>query len=72
MEIAYEVRAHGLPGYWRWRIEVRAAEPDEQRLRPLLADIYQPCYQQPYVSQEAAERAGEEFLTMVAGCPPRA
>lgn len=72
MELSYEVRTHGLPGYHRWRIEVRVAEPDEQRLRPLLADIVQPGYQQPYVSQEAAERAGEAFLELVAGCPPRA
>lgn len=72
MNLDYRVIPHGLCGQWRWRIEARVSEPDEQRLRPLLADFYQPSYQQPYVSQEAAERAGEEFLTQLAKSPPRA
>lgn len=73
MELSYAVRAHGLPGYWRWYVEVRPAERRiEFPQQPLLADISQPTWQQAYVSQEAAERAGEEFLTQLAMSPPRA
>lgn len=72
MRIAYEVRCHGIPGNYRWRIEVRTEEADEHKQRPLLADWYQPTYQQCHVTQEAALRAGEAFLELVAGCPPLA
>ena len=73
MELSYEVRTHGLPGTYRWRIEVRPTEPvDEHGRRPLLADIIQPGYEPWYVSPEAAERGGEAFLELVAGSPPRA
>lgn len=73
MELSYEVRTHGLPGYHRWYIEVRPAERRiEFPQQPLLADIQQATWESPYVTQEAAERAGEEFLTRLAMCPPRA
>lgn len=72
MRITYEVKVHGIPGNYRWRIEIRTEEADEHKQRPLLADMYMPTYEQCYVSQETALRAGEVFLELVAGCPPRA
>lgn len=73
MRLSYQVKAHGLSGYWKWYVEVR---PEERRIEhpqcPILADISQPSIEQPYVTQEAAERAGEEFLTQLAMSPPRA
>ena len=73
MNIAYEVRTHGMPGAYRWYVEIRpAVRQIEHPQQPVLAEINMPNSEDCFVSAEAAERAGEAFLELLAGSPPRA
>lgn len=72
MKIAYEVRTHGLPGAHRWYVEVRPeVRQIEHPQQPVLGQFIQPDFEDCFVTAEAAERAGEAFLEILANCPPR-